>query len=99
MGEASPPTRLDPESFYLLFLSALSEQGDECLYLWIMDVLLQEFVVVVHESRDGVLCKYTVANLALHCPKKLVCYFLLRGRERATITACDQISLAFPLCI
>ena len=82
--------QLDPtqvaETLPLLFLSALSEQGDEGLYLRVMDVLLQEFIVVVHESRNGVLCKNTVANLALHRPKKLVCYFFLRGRERVTIT-------------
>ena len=58
-------------------LPTVPQQGDEGLDLVLVDVLLQQLAVVVHQGSDGVLREDPVPDLTLHGPQELVGYLLL----------------------
>ena len=53
-------------------LAAVTKERDEGLDLVVVNVLLQEFAVVVDQGSNGVLGEDPVPNLALHRPQELV---------------------------
>ena len=65
------------------WLAILAHQADEGVDLSGCDVLLQQFAVVVEQSRDRVLGKHVIADLLLHEAELFGYIFLVKSETHS----------------